>query len=109
CYTYLKMAAVRMHSVLLRSAPSMGAGSRRLSVVVRAEGQINPSIRKSEEKVADFVKMGDLPKPKAVYCRCWRSSKFPLCDGAHLKHNKETGDNVGPLVITDTATSPPSQ
>lgn len=25
--------------------------------------------------------------------------QFPLCDGAHGKHNEETGDNVGPLVL----------
>ena len=25
--------------------------------------------------------------------------QFPLCDGAHNKHNEETGDNVGPLVL----------
>jgi CDGSH-type Zn-finger protein len=26
--------------------------------------------------------------------------QFPYCDGAHMKHNKETGDNVGPFVLT---------
>ena len=25
--------------------------------------------------------------------------QFPYCDGAHNKHNKETGDNVGPVNI----------
>ncbi len=25
--------------------------------------------------------------------------QFPYCDGAHAVHNKETGDNVGPLII----------
>ena len=25
--------------------------------------------------------------------------KFPRCDGSHTKYNKETGDNVGPLVL----------
>lgn len=25
--------------------------------------------------------------------------QFPYCDGAHTKHNEETGDNVGPLII----------
>jgi CDGSH-type Zn-finger protein len=49
-------------------------------------------------KVVDTVKTEDLGK-KAVFCRCWRSGKFPLCDGAHAKHNAETGDNVGPLII----------
>ena len=30
---------------------------------------------------------------------CWKSGTFPLCDATHVKHNKETGDNVGPLII----------
>jgi len=30
--------------------------------------------------------------------------QFPYCDGSHTKHNKETGDNVGPLIITCEAT-----
>lgn len=33
------------------------------------------------------------------YCRCWRSGTFPLCDGSHVKYNKESGDNVGPLLV----------
>ena len=40
-------------------------------------------------------------KEKAVYCRCWKSKKFPYCDGAHNAHNKKTGDNLGPLIITE--------
>ena len=26
--------------------------------------------------------------------------QFPYCDGTHNTHNKETGDNVGPLKVT---------
>ena len=37
---------------------------------------------------------------KKVYCRCWKSETFPLCDAAHVAHNKETGDNVGPLIVS---------
>jgi CDGSH-type Zn-finger protein len=37
---------------------------------------------------------------KKVYCRCWLSDTFPLCNGAHAKHNTETGDNVGPLIVS---------
>lgn len=28
-----------------------------------------------------------------------RLLQFPYCDGAHTKHNSETGDNVGPLIV----------
>ena len=38
-------------------------------------------------------------KKMIAFCRCWKSSKFPLCDGAHKKHNQETGDNIGPIVV----------
>ncbi|KGN50388.1 CDGSH iron-sulfur domain-containing protein NEET [Cucumis sativus] len=77
---------------------------RRRTVVVRAEGgssgeHINPAIRKSEDKVVDSVLVPELSKPLTPYCRCWRSGTFPLCDGSHVKHNKATGDNVGPLLL----------
>ena len=48
--------------------------------------------------MVDTVEAGEL-QGKAVMCRCWRSGTFPKCDGAHNKHNQETGDNVGPLII----------
>ena len=35
--------------------------------------------------------------------RCWKSKKFPYCDGSHAKHNSLTGDNVGPLIIKKAA------
>ncbi|MCX6031708.1 MAG: CDGSH iron-sulfur domain-containing protein [Chloroflexi bacterium] len=37
------------------------------------------------------------------YCRCWQSATFPYCDGAHKKLNAETGDNLGPVVVTAVA------
>ena len=37
---------------------------------------------------------------KVAICRCWKSSKFPLCDGAHNAHNKACGDAVGPAIVT---------
>uniref|UniRef100_A0A0A9HEU6 Iron-binding zinc finger CDGSH type domain-containing protein n=1 Tax=Arundo donax TaxID=35708 RepID=A0A0A9HEU6_ARUDO len=84
-------------------APSaaLSPGPRRGLVVVRAEatGGINPAIRKEEDKVVDTVLAGELAKPLTAYCRCWRSGTFPLCDGGHVKHNKATGDNVGPLLV----------
>ncbi|KAK9060924.1 hypothetical protein SSX86_018104 [Deinandra increscens subsp. villosa] len=78
---------------------TLGGHSTRRLVAVRAEGggAINPEIRKTEEKVVDAVVVTELTKPVTAYCRCWRSGTFPLCDGGHVKHNKATGDNVGPL------------
>ena len=64
-----------------------------------AAGHLNPSIKKDVEKVVDTIKIGEVPGAKGVFCRCWRSAKFPYCDGAHAKHNAATGDNVGPLII----------
>ncbi|XP_055828758.1 CDGSH iron-sulfur domain-containing protein NEET [Solanum dulcamara] len=72
--------------------------SPRRVVVVRAEA-INPDIKKDEPKVVDSVLVTELSKPLTAYCRCWRSGTFPLCDGSHVKHNKATGDNVGPLLL----------
>jgi CDGSH-type Zn-finger protein len=34
-----------------------------------------------------------------LVCCCTSLLQFPYCDGAHAKHNKETGDNVGPLIV----------
>ncbi|KAJ4831867.1 hypothetical protein Tsubulata_041873 [Turnera subulata] len=80
--------------------PSSVALRSRRVVLVRAEAQsINPAIRKDEEKVVDSVEVAELSKPLTPYCRCWRSGTFPLCDGSHVKHNKATGDNVGPLLV----------
>ena len=25
---------------------------------------------------------------------------MPYCDGSHREHNKETGDNIGPVVVS---------
>ena len=61
-------------------------------------GCCNTSIKKHQPKVVDTVDVEDLPE-KVAFCRCWKSSTFPKCDGSHNKHNKETGDNVGPLLI----------
>lgn len=61
-------------------------------------GPCNPKIRKGESKVVDTVDIEELGN-KAVFCRCWRSSKFPYCDGTHNQHNVACGDNVGPLIV----------
>ncbi|KAF6264120.1 hypothetical protein COO60DRAFT_1698413 [Scenedesmus sp. NREL 46B-D3] len=84
-----------------QAATATRPAQRSISVVVRA-GQINPDIKKDVEKVVDMLKADELPK-KAVFCRCWKSKTFPYCNGAHVKHNQETGDNVGPLIVEKAA------
>merc|ERR1719262_208083 len=64
---------------------------------------VNPNIKKDQEKVPTLMEFDEIQaKAKdgnVCLCRCWRSAKFPFCDGTHLKYNKETGDNVAPFVI----------
>jgi CDGSH-type Zn-finger protein len=61
-------------------------------------GKINQKIDLTNERVVHtvIVKSGH----RFVLCRCWKSNKFPYCDGSHKLHNKEFGDNIGPVVIT---------
>lgn len=59
---------------------------------------INTKVKKDEPKVVDTFDVEDLGN-KSVFCRCWKSKKFPYCDGAHAAHNKECGDNIGPLIV----------
>ncbi|XP_055716124.1 CDGSH iron-sulfur domain-containing protein 2 homolog [Phlebotomus papatasi] len=60
--------------------------------------QSNQKIRKNEAKVVDTIDIEDIAE-KAAFCRCWKSNNWPYCDGSHGGHNKETGDNLGPVVV----------
>mmetsp|Transcript_35135 Transcript_35135/g.59145 ORF Transcript_35135/g.59145 Transcript_35135/m.59145 type:complete len:100 (-) Transcript_35135:214-513(-) len=73
----------------------------RRQTAVRASNDaiINKDIKKDEAKVVTMLKCGEI-EGKAVMCRCWKSKTFPYCDAAHVAHNKATGDNVGPLIIS---------
>lgn len=63
-------------------------------------------IKKDQPKVVDsftLTEIEDLVKENkagtVALCRCWRSTKFPFCDGSHNKFNETCGDNTGPLLI----------
>ncbi|CAG5132041.1 unnamed protein product [Candidula unifasciata] len=61
-------------------------------------GLVNPNIEKNVERVVNTMDIEDIGE-SISFCRCWRSKKFPLCDGSHNTHNKKTGDNVGPMCL----------
>ena len=64
-------------------------------------GLVNHDYKKSEPKIVDKIVLAEVDesKEKLFLCRCWKSKNFPYCDGAHTKHNKDTGDNVGPIAV----------
>eukprot|EP00168_Porphyra_purpurea_P016214 TRINITY_DN518_c0_g1_i2.p5 TRINITY_DN518_c0_g1~~TRINITY_DN518_c0_g1_i2.p5 ORF type:complete len:110 (+),score=39.63 TRINITY_DN518_c0_g1_i2:244-573(+) len=51
---------------------------------------------KNKKSIVHNSKEGD---KGVVLCRCWKSATFPLCSGAHKKHNEECGDQVGPVIV----------
>jgi len=61
--------------------------------------RVNTSYKLDSKKVAETFAIEELGN-KTVFCRCWKSSKFPLCDGSHAKHNKACSDNLGPVIVT---------
>ena len=59
----------------------------------------NSKIMNTENRPARLeLNKNDIDK-KIAFCRCWKSKKFPYCDGAHREHNEKCGDCVGPLVV----------
>ncbi|KAJ8335836.1 hypothetical protein SKAU_G00391780 [Synaphobranchus kaupii] len=60
---------------------------------------INLKIQNENPEVVNEIDIEDLKSTNVCYCRCWRSKTFPVCDESHEKHNKLTGDNVGPLIL----------
>ena len=61
--------------------------------------RVNTKYKLDSKKVAETFSVDELGA-KTAFCRCWKSSKFPLCDGAHGKHNQACGDNLGPVIVT---------
>uniref|UniRef100_A0A0N5BEV6 ZnF_CDGSH domain-containing protein n=1 Tax=Strongyloides papillosus TaxID=174720 RepID=A0A0N5BEV6_STREA len=66
----------------------------------RASGKnrCNKKYKLDQAKVVDIIDVEDIGE-KVSLCRCWKSEKFPYCDGSHNKHNEECNDNVGPCLI----------
>lgn len=97
--TIILMAVLSL--LLFGRAKGFAQPSRSHSTLLQktsVHARINNSIDLDSPKVATQEKLSD--GDKKVYCRCWQSGTFPLCDGSHMAHNKETGDNVGPLILS---------
>lgn len=106
--TYLDSSNVRAFTTALRcrgdtSVPQKRLGSRQFKALseyqpLDGEKRINLKIDLDTQKVANNEELTS--GEKKVFCRCWLSGTFPLCDGAHVKHNAATNDNVGPLIVS---------
>jgi len=68
------------------------------------ENRLNKRYKLDSKKVAETFEVDELGD-RTVLCRCWQSAKFPLCDGAHGKHNTRCGDNLGPVILKRSAPS----
>jgi len=89
-------------SLLVMSLSFASAFTRRYGLFSRrafslATSRINTQIDVDSPKVVHTITLN--PGEKVAICRCWKSSKFPLCDGAHNKHNKDTNDNIAPCIV----------
>ena len=69
-----------------------------------SKSRFNTTIELDSRKVTHRLTI--VPGQKLVLCRCWKSKKFPICDGLHGTHNRECGDNLGPVVVTAEAEKP---
>lgn len=64
----------------------------------RNKSMVNPHIQKDHPKVVHAFIWEDLGD-KTVYWTLLEVQSSHSVMGSHTKHNEETGDNVGPLII----------
>ena len=96
----MKLGLLAFSCTIASALAFVPAAQPRRMAALSAEpaAKINEKVDLDSPKVVHTEKIaaGD----KCVYCRCRKSDTFPLCNGAHVEHNKATGDNVGPLIVS---------
>lgn len=76
----MKLNLLVLATVLFETANAFLFAHQSSSVTqLYAAGKINESIDLDSPKVATMESLE--PGNKKVYCRCWQSGTFPLCDG----------------------------
>ncbi|KAL7480935.1 hypothetical protein ACHAW6_006607 [Cyclotella cf. meneghiniana] len=93
----IPLLATPSHSFLPPPSPFLSTTTASTTRLLMASKKINHKIDPDSANVVhrESLELGE----KKVYCRCWKSDTFPYCDGAHMMHNKATGDNVGPMIV----------
>lgn len=96
-------AASNCHAKLIAIGAGLLIGGAAIGYLIggkraQCKARCNTKVKLGTDKVVDSTDIEDIGEKKA-FCRCWKSEKFPYCDGSHNKHNQDTGDNVGPLIV----------
>ena len=63
-------------------------------MIKRLQGEKQMTLNQQHDEREEIVVEG-----RVALCRCWQSSRFPYCDGAHRQYNAEHGDRLGPVIV----------
>ena len=80
--------------------PGGGAATPGCGVPSTSSRPAKPALRRDVLDGRAILARARATGEPVALCRCFRSSEFPYCDGVgHHRHNRESGDNVGPVVL----------